>query len=105
MPPLQIHVGLGEVLVAENAIFATRMAAAGGACELHEYDQMWHVFAMYYEGCEHPKVAELLFVTNRYILLNTVTNRYIPLHTKGGGAPLRLLRAQPHGHVPRRPRC
>jgi len=61
MPPVQIHIGLGELLISENVIFATKMAGAGAACELHSYDQMWHVFTMYYEGCEHPKISQLLF--------------------------------------------
>ena len=61
MPPLQIHVGLSEVLVSESVIFATKMAAAGASSALHMYDQMWHVFSMYYEGCEHPKLSRLLF--------------------------------------------
>ena len=61
MPPLQIHVGLSEVLVSESAIFSTKMAAAGASAALHMYDQMWHVFSMYYEGCEHPKLSRLLF--------------------------------------------
>jgi acetyl esterase/lipase len=56
---LQLHIGLGEVLVAENAIFAQRLSANGGACELHMYDAMWHVFPMYYEGCEHPVKVRL----------------------------------------------
>ena len=75
MPPIQIHVGRGEVLVAENAIFATRMAASGGAVELHEYDAMWHVFPMYYEGCEHPRHVPLLFAHSALTLTRTFLTR------------------------------
>lgn len=79
MPPVQIHVGLSEVLVSENVIFATKMAAAGAACELHTYDAMWHVFSMYYEGCEHPQIQELLFA---YSSLN-MTAAFLQALAKG----------------------
>ena len=80
--------------MAENVIFATKLAAAGGACELHEYDQMWHVFAMYYEGCEHPAVKRLLFA---YSALNLTARFLTGLAARGGdvgwrrnGAPFTL---------------
>ena len=75
LPPVQVHVGVGEVLASENVIFASKMAGAGGACELHTYDQMWHDFTMYYEGCDHPRVSKLLFAYSSLNLTATFLNR------------------------------
>lgn len=91
MVPLQLHVGLGEVLAAENAIFATKMAEAGAACELHSYDAMWHVFSMYYEGCEHPKISKLLFAYSSLNLTASFFRRLAAangqVHWQQNGAP------------------
>ena len=84
MPPLQIHIGLSEVLVAENVIFATRLAANGASCELHSYDQMWHVFPQYYEGCEHPHIQKLLFA---YSALNLTASFLHQLADEDGLLP------------------
>ena len=82
------------MLVSENVIFATKVAAAGGACELHTYDQMWHVFTMYWEGCVHPRLKTLLFAESSLKLTGSFLSG---LAARGGdvawarnGAPYQL---------------
>ena len=96
LPPIQIHVGLSEVLVSENVLFATRLAAAGGVVEVHTYDQMWHVFTMYYEGCEHPRLQKLLFaysslnLTSAFLRQLASTKDHGQLPWKSNGIPYTL---------------
>lgn len=48
IPKMQIHTSLTEVLAAESSILSDQLPES----ELHLYNGMWHVFAMYFSGCQ-----------------------------------------------------
>ena len=74
----------------------TGLAAAGGVVEVHTYDQMWHVFTMYYEGCEHPRLQKLLFaysslnLTSAFLRQLASTKDHGQLPWKSNGIPYTL---------------
>lgn len=64
-PPVQIHVGLSEVLASESSILTNMLPSA----ELHMYDGMWHDFGYNYDGCSEKRSSEpLLFAKNMFNL-------------------------------------
>lgn len=91
LPPIQIHTGMAEVLAAESAIFATDVAAAGGAAELHLYDGMWHCFPQYADGCEEGADRSLLLA---HIALNR--SRVFLAHVGATGEPPFKRTSVPH---------
>lgn len=101
LPPLQIHTGLPEVLASESAIFATRLAAAGGAVELHLYEGMWHVFPQYFEGCteggETLLLAQVALNRTAHFLRSVSLSGSPPFDLNG--APYTVLHYEyPQGH-------
>ena len=102
VPPIQIHTAISEVLSAESAILATKLAAVGGAAELHLYDGMWHDFPMYYGGCDAGHNGSLLFA---HVALNRTAAflQHVGAHGVAPfaqtGAPTTLLHYEyPEGH-------
>jgi len=51
LPPIMLVVGGNEVLLGENLQFAQRAQKAGAAVQLDVYEDMWHDFIQYSEGC------------------------------------------------------
>ena len=67
IPNVQIHVSLSEVLAAESSILSDQLPES----ELHMYDGMWHVFPMYFSGCNRSKPNQhLLFAESVFKLVS-----------------------------------